>query len=140
MQFEFKIAGLPVSTNDIWRSARRGSGVKVHKSEAYQAYLLTVKSAIRASGYAHNLFDAALGRPFKMRIELHRPSWIARNGNLKRPDLTNCIKSCEDAICSALGWDDVFNFHTEVMKVDKALSEFHVVKFWFYDTYCAPDQ
>lgn len=136
MVFEFKIDGLPVSVNRVWRT---GQG-RTYKSEEYKTYEYNVENAIRGAGYGIELLRSMTGRPFKLEIELHRPSWLAKNGNLKKPDLTNCIKSAEDAVCKFCDWDDVFNFHTEVSKIDGGLSEFHVVRFYFFDVYSTPNQ
>lgn len=100
--FQVTIPGHPPSTNRIWRKTREG---RIHKSNEYTAFERLIEKHCLIEGM-HN--RALKNRFYKLRIIVYAPSWTHKNGKPRKPDVTNFIKSAEDAVCKAYGWDDSY--------------------------------
>jgi len=103
MEVKFDLPGLPPSSNalfaTIWKTKRRV------KSREYVEFEKLIH-AICLMTPNKPLLKSMKGRPYKLTIEIFDRTWLFKNGKPKRTDIDNRIKSVQDSICKAWGWDD----------------------------------
>lgn len=116
----FIIAGHPTSANQMWRKSRFGM-FKTKEAKLWEdrAEFAASKAAIKAYGTTN--LASLKGRPLSLEISICRPSWTGKTKEKKglyvRPDISNFIKSCEDAVMRALGLDDSAVVEITALKV-----------------------
>lgn len=115
MKFEIIVPLHPPSTNKIWQK-KKGGGFFKHPE--YQAWENCVTAHIWRKGELGH-WRTFKGRPYKLLIEVFAQTWLTSKGTIKRPDVTNFVKSAEDSICRVFGWDDAFCVECLVRKVPK---------------------
>jgi Holliday junction resolvase RusA-like endonuclease len=96
------VVPFPPSTNRLYATVR-GRRVKTREAIAYaEAVFLLTRAAVTAAG------EVPLP-PFALRLDV----WVP---DLRRHDLSNLVKCCEDAVFAAIGWDDC---HVEQLIVER---------------------
>ncbi len=117
---EFTIPGHPPSINELYANVR-GRRVKTrvgHKWESFSG--IFVRTAAKDAYGTYNLHELK-GKPLKLDIYFYSPSWKAKNGNLRRWDCDNHIKSFQDSLVSSLGLDDYSIMDLSAIKVESPL-------------------
>jgi Holliday junction resolvase RusA-like endonuclease len=126
-EFILEVPGHPPSVNRVWRKF----GNRMVKSKDYIEWEQDVAAVCLMRG---NLayYKTFAKKRYSLDLKIVDISWDYKNGNPKKPDLTNFIKAAEDAVCKVYGWDDVYCMSLHVSKVigDSAKTVYH---FSFFD-------
>lgn len=101
----FTIPGLPPSVNELY-STVRGRRVKTRAGHKWEGFSLLFVRRAALEAYQTFRLEDLKGKPLKVEITFCRPSWVAKNGNVKRPDCDNLIKALLDGIMKSLNLDD----------------------------------
>lgn len=104
MRFEFKLPCLPTSTNNLFIALKSGRRIKTRD---YVVFENIVHAEILKTGLLSILKNYA-GKPYKLELIAFKGTWRYKNGNPIKQDVSNFIKSAEDAVCRVTGWDDQF--------------------------------
>ncbi len=102
---EVVIPGHPPSVNQLYATVR-GRRIKTREGIKWEAFskLFIQRAALEAYGTFR--LDSLRGKPLKLDIIFYSPSWRAKNGNIRRWDCDNHIKSLQDGLVTSLGLDD----------------------------------
>lgn len=101
MKLEFVLDRHPPSTNNLFLTI----GKRRVKSREYRVFETCMQALLFTRGDRAEVKKWA-GAPIGVTINLFDPSWKFKNGNHKRSDLDNFLKSGIDAICAFYGLDD----------------------------------
>lgn len=75
-----------------------------------------------------------MGKPLKMDIVFYRPSWRAKNGNIKRWDVDSHLKALIDSSLTCLGLDDSAILDLTAKKLESPEAERTFVRLTFLET------
>jgi Holliday junction resolvase RusA-like endonuclease len=143
--FEITVDGLPESVNNIWRKTTRG----MKKSISYVLWERRValacedwvnKFASASNENSNEVFADLqwLARwPYALEIRANKARWRAKtprrdwHEQLVRPDVTNLVKSSEDAVCKVFKWEDSQCARATILKANGVDST--VIRFDFFD-------
>lgn len=96
----FTFNSLPGSMNQLFEYNRHDSGLPVRRLRAEWAmWKSNAKVYVPLCIWARDCL-------FKVEMEFESPSWVCKNGNLRRRDLDNLEKLILDTIFEKLGRDD----------------------------------
>ena len=103
MEFTVEVPGLPLSVNKAYRGRR----FKTKELTSYKAFV----------GSHMGNMHTPVGK-LSVEVDLISDDWMCKNGNVKKRDIDNCLKTLLDSIFSCLDTDDSYIWDLKVRKVD----------------------
>jgi len=116
--FTVEIAGIPPSVNSCYVNGKK-QGVRF-KSQLYKDWEIVVMFAMKRLGKLPQFIG-----PLKVEIEVYRPDWWNMDMTAKKADISNRIKTLEDAVFKHLSVDDSLVWEVTARKMDS--NEFKTV-------------
>ena len=103
MELTVELPGLPLSVNKAYRGRR----FKTKELTQYKAFV----------GSYVDCINSPVGK-LSVEVDLIADDWMCKNGNVKKRDIDNCLKTLLDSIFSCLDTDDSYIWDLKVRKID----------------------
>lgn len=116
---EFTIPGHPPSINSLYATFR-GRRIKSREGHKWEGFSLIFVRRAALEAYGTFRLEDLKGRPLRMEIAFYRPTWKAKNGNIKRWDVDGHLKCLIDSSLTALNLDDSAILELRASKIEDA--------------------
>lgn len=109
--FVVEIQGIPPSVNSCYVNGKK-QGVRF-KSKLYKYWEILVAFSMKRLGKLPTFIG-----PLRVEIEVYRPDWWNIDMTAKKADISNRIKTLEDAVFKHLSVDDSLVWEVTAKKMD----------------------